>query len=184
MRISVRGTSGSGKTTFARAIAAKTGIPAIDLDDLHWIPDWQTRDPETYFAMLEEATEPDHWVISGNYASQGGHKVLARATHLVWLDYSLPIVLGRVLKRTARRNFLREPCCNGNYESLSRTFSRESIIWWCITTHRRRHHQCLEAMADPAIQHLTRHCFSTPREAEAWLSSLESQTLEPQTLEP
>jgi len=173
MRISVRGTSGSGKTTFARAIEAKTGIPAIDLDDLYWLPEWQTRDPETYAALLHEAIERDHWAISGNYAKQAGQKVLARATHLVWLDYSLPVVLSRVLKRTARRNFLREPCCNGNCESLSRTFSRESIIWWCITTHRRRHRQCLEAMADPALQHLELRRFSNPRETEAWLASLE-----------
>ena len=173
MRISVRGTSGSGKTTFARAIEAKTGIPAIDLDDLYWLPEWQTRDPETYAALLHEAIERDHWAISGNYTKQAGQKVLARATHLVWLDYSLPVVLSRVLKRTARRNFLREPCCNGNYESLSRTFSRESIIWWCITTHRRRHRQCLEAMADPALQHLELRRFSNPRETEACLASLE-----------
>jgi adenylate kinase family enzyme len=172
MRISVRGTSGSGKTTFARAIEAKTGIPAIDLDDLYWLPDWQTRNPETYAALLQDATERDQWAISGNYASQAGQQVLARATHLVWLDYSLPVVLGRVLQRTARRNFLREPCCNGNYESLSRTFSRESIIWWCITTHRRRHRQCLEAMADPDNSHLVRHRFGAPRDAEAWLESL------------
>jgi len=173
MRISVRGTSGSGKTTFARAIEAKTGIPAIDLDDLYWLPDWQTRDPETYAALLQEATERDHWAISGNYASQAGQDVLARATHLVWLDYSLPVVLGRVLQRTARRNFLRESCCNGNYESLVRTFSRESIVWWCVTTHRRRHRQCLEAIADPALNHLIRLRFARPREADAWLASLE-----------
>ncbi len=39
-RISVVGTSGSGKTTLARDISQLLGIPHVELDYLHWEPNW------------------------------------------------------------------------------------------------------------------------------------------------
>ena len=39
-RISVVGSSGSGKTTVARRIAEALDAPHVELDELHWGPDW------------------------------------------------------------------------------------------------------------------------------------------------
>ena len=39
-RVNVVGTSASGKTTFARALAARLGVPSVELDALHWEADW------------------------------------------------------------------------------------------------------------------------------------------------
>jgi adenylate kinase family enzyme len=39
-RILVVGSSCSGKTTFARALAGILGRPHIELDALHWGPNW------------------------------------------------------------------------------------------------------------------------------------------------
>jgi hypothetical protein len=39
-RISVVGTSGSGKTTTAAQIAKRLGIPHVKMDALHWEPNW------------------------------------------------------------------------------------------------------------------------------------------------
>ena len=41
-RINARG--GGGKTTLARAIAQKRGLPFIELDALNHLPEWQERD--------------------------------------------------------------------------------------------------------------------------------------------
>jgi len=44
-RIIVIGATGSGKTTFGRALAARSGCAFIDLDDLYWLADGQARAP-------------------------------------------------------------------------------------------------------------------------------------------
>jgi len=40
-RILIPGSGGSGKTTFTRKLAAKTGLPLHHLDTLYWQPGWQ-----------------------------------------------------------------------------------------------------------------------------------------------
>src|SRR5436305_799712 len=39
-RLVVVGTSGSGKTTLAREIARRRALPHVELDALHWGPNW------------------------------------------------------------------------------------------------------------------------------------------------
>ena len=51
MRIVVVGTSGAGKTTLARRIAAQLQLPHIELDAINWQSEWRdlTRhDPEEF----------------------------------------------------------------------------------------------------------------------------------------
>ena len=51
MRVTVSGTSGSGKTTFARTLAKVIGARHIDLDAINWQPNWQDLhrgDPEEF----------------------------------------------------------------------------------------------------------------------------------------
>ena len=40
MRINVIGTSGSGKSSFSKRLAEKLDVPYIELDALHWKPNW------------------------------------------------------------------------------------------------------------------------------------------------
>ncbi|MGV3617840.1 MAG: adenylate kinase [Fimbriimonas sp.] len=171
-RVHIRGTSGSGKSTLGQAIAARIRVPAIQIDD-HWhLPGWKERPLEEFRDRIAGIVAGDGWVLDGNY-TKVTDLIFARADTVVWLDYPFPIVLRRVIWRTLRRAYRREVICNGNRESIFKSFfTRDSIIWWSFTTYRKNRVRCEEGMADPNLAHLTHLRFRHPREAEAWLRSL------------
>ena len=65
-RISVRGTSGSGKSTFGQELARRLGLAYIELDALHHGPNWNEATAEELRVRVREAMDgaPDGWVIA------------------------------------------------------------------------------------------------------------------------
>lgn len=112
-RIVVVGTTGSGKTTTARRLAANLGYPHVELDALHWEPNWTPAPVEVFRRRVREVTRAACWVVDGNY-SQVRDVLWPAADTIVWLDYALPVIMGRLLRRTARRALPREELWNGN----------------------------------------------------------------------
>ncbi|MBX3050689.1 MAG: AAA family ATPase [Caldilineaceae bacterium] len=170
-RYVVIGTSGSGKTTLARQIAERLGIPHIELDALHWGPGWTGATAEVMRERVTAATSGPAWVLDGNY-SKSRDVAWSRATHLIWLDYSFPLVFWRVFSRTLRRAILREELWNGNRESPRKIFRRDGILWWSISTYHRRRREYPTLIARPEYSHLTVLRFHTPGETERWLKNL------------
>jgi len=137
-RVVVIGSSCSGKTTFARRLADVLGSTHIELDALHWGPDWVPKPPSEFAALVDLATAGSDWVVDGNY-SVVRQVVWPRATAIVWLNPGFATVCGRALRRTVRRSLAREELYAGNRESLRRAFlSRDSILLWVVQTYHRR----------------------------------------------
>ncbi len=168
-RVAVVGTSCSGKTTFAAALAARLQAPHIELDALHWRPGWVEAPAAEFRATVASATSAARWVSDGNY-SVVRDLVWGRATAIVWLDFPFATVMRRALYRTVRRALLREELFSGNRETFRKAFlSRESILWWVVTTYRRRRRQYRAAFGQEAVAHLQVLVFKSPREANAFL---------------
>ena len=85
-RIAVVGTSGSGKTTVARELARRLGVPHVELDALFHGPGWTETPVEEFRRRVASTTEGSGWVMDGNYESSLGDLVLERADTVVWLD--------------------------------------------------------------------------------------------------
>ncbi len=171
-RIAVVGTSGAGKTTLAQSIADALEIPWIELDGLHWGLDWTERPESQLREALDQATRQDAWVCDGNYGIVRD-LIWTRAETLVWLDYSFARVFAQVFRRTVRRAWSREELFSGNRETWRQSFaSKDSILWWVITTWRRRRREYPALLARPEYAHLRVHRFRHPREAQRWLASL------------
>jgi adenylate kinase family enzyme len=171
-RISVVGTSGSGKTTLAKALAQRLEYAHIELDALHWEPDWQMAPLDLFRTRVAQAVSRPYWVTDGNY-SKVRDIVWARADTVVWLDYPLPLILWRLWWRTLRRTFLRQPLWNENRESFRTSFfSRNSVIWWAITTYPRRRREYPELLARPEYSHLQTIHLHSPRQTQRWLKSV------------
>lgn len=169
MRFVVVGTSGSGKTTFAKALAAKLEVPRIELDALHWLPDWVEREPGDFRALVAQAIEPERWVVDGNY-SVVRDILWPRATDIVWLNFGQATVYTRVLARTLRRSLTRERLWAGNTESLRRAFlTRDSILLWALNTYGRNRVKCARLREDPAFGHLRWHELRNAGDAARFL---------------
>jgi adenylate kinase family enzyme len=183
VRVSVIGTSGSGKTTFAGALAAALGARHVDLDAINWQPGWKdlnVHDPEEFRRRVAEAVAADSWVSCGNY-SKVRPLVLARATHLVWLDYPKPLVMWRVLRRSFTRAWTGDELWpgTGNRETFARWLDREHPIRWAWDTYDRRKRDYAAMFDDPALAHLEKHRVTDPRDAAGLIARLSKQAVIP-----
>jgi adenylate kinase family enzyme len=173
-RISVIGTSGSGKTTLAGKLAEILRIPHVELDSLSFEANWTTASKEVFRSRVREAISVDRWVADGNYGKDARDLIWERADTIVWLNYSLPVILNRLVRRTLRRIVFGEKCCNGNRETLRVALSRNSIILWALQTYRRRRAEypdLLMVMEQRGVQTIK---FHSPGEAGRWLARLAS----------
>jgi adenylate kinase family enzyme len=175
-RVVVIGTSCAGKTTFARSLADALSCPHVEFDALHWQPNWVPRALADFRALTAQALSQDCWVTDGNYGAVRD-LVWSRATTVIWLNYAFRLVLWRALARTVRRVLTREELFSGNRESLRMAFfSRESILWWVITTFHRRRKQYRELFDKKTFAHRSYIEFRKPSEAESFLERLKTGT--------
>ncbi len=147
-RISVVGTSGS-KTTLAKQIGRTLSIPHVELDALFWGRNWTQASDDLFREKTVQALSDDAWVVDGNYRAVRS-LVWDRADTVIWLDYSLPVILRRLVRRTAGLIVTQAGLWNGNRERLSNAFfSRDSLIWYMLKTYRRRRRQFSALLAAP-----------------------------------
>jgi adenylate kinase family enzyme len=171
-RIAVVGTSGSGKTTLARELARQWDLPHIELDALHWGPNWTETPLALFRERVEAAIEAPRWVVDGNY-SKLRNLVWRRAELLVWLDYALPVVMGRLVRRTLRRCATQEQLWSGNRERLrDHLLTRESILLWALQTHRSRRRRFAAQLQEPEYGHLEVVRLRSPRATRDWLATV------------
>ncbi|NEU74655.1 adenylate kinase [Hassallia byssoidea VB512170] len=168
-RISVVGTSGSGKTTLAKQISQRLTIPHIELDYLHWQPNWVEVPNDVMREKVSQALSGNAWVVDGNY-SMVRDIVWGKADTVVWLDYSLSVVISRVVLRTFQRVVKQQEVCNGNRETWKTTFSRESIILWALQTYHKNRRQYALLLKKPEYAHLNIVHLRSPASAQNWLS--------------
>jgi adenylate kinase family enzyme len=173
LRVSVIGTSGCGKTTFARHLAQIIGCDHVELDALHWQPNWQVPTIESFHGKVAQAAARERWVIDGNY-SHARDLVWDRATHVIWLNYPFLTVFARLFYRTISRIITQEELFAGCRESFKMTFfSRESILWWMISTYGKRRKRYRAEFRDNSRPYLTMIELHNQREADRFLASLQ-----------
>ncbi|MBN2387920.1 MAG: AAA family ATPase [Anaerolineales bacterium] len=173
-RIVVIGATGSGKTTMAAALAGRLGAQHIEIDALHWGPNWTHCSDEALLQRLDAATRSDGWVMDGNYGITRP-VTWPRAQAVVWLDYPFWTIFRQLFFRTLRRAWTREVLWNNNVEPFwihFKLWSKDSLFAWLFMTYRRRKRQYPALFARPEYAHLKVYRFKKPRQANDWLASI------------
>ncbi len=97
-RVLVLGSGGAGKTTFAKQLSEKTGLPLIHLDLHFWNSGWVETSRHEWIPMVLELSERPKWIMDGNYSGTIDIR-MQYADTVIFLDYGRFTCSLGVLKR-------------------------------------------------------------------------------------
>ncbi|GGK62405.1 hypothetical protein Sme01_04390 [Sphaerisporangium melleum] len=170
-RILVAGITGAGKSTMARELGRRLGVPYHEMDALHYVaPGWGV--DEEFAAKVAAITAAPAWIFDSFGYPEVRDLLWERADTVVWLDYGRAVIMPRVLRRSLRRTLLRERIFGGNRETLSGWFRRDHPAWWAWSQHGARRADIASRVGDPRFSHLRVIRFGAPHEATAWLGEV------------
>lgn len=173
-RIQVVGSSCVGKTTFSKKLSEILNIPHVELDFLHWEPNWKEADVEVFKSRISKAIVSDAWIVDGQYSGKIGSLVSKEINIIIWLDMSLFIILKRFFIRTLKRSWTREILWNGCQETLKNSvFKRNSLLMWILNTHRARRAKYLCKFKTPS-EGITYIRLQSPKEVVNFLDNVQS----------
>jgi adenylate kinase family enzyme len=157
-RILVMGPPGSGKSTMARHLGARFGLPVFHLDKAYWRPGWIEAPSDEFRAEVERIASLPAWVIDGNFTDSIEPRFRA-ADALVYLDMPSWLSLVRVVRRTVTgygrtRRDLPEDCP----EKFDLHFLR--FVWTYNRTRRARNLALVASFERPTTVLRGRHAAS------------------------
>jgi adenylate kinase family enzyme len=145
-RIVIIGPCGAGKSTLARHLGARLGLPVVHLDTFHWKPGWVPTDKDTFRERVAATVDGDAWVMDGNYTAPAPieHR-LSRAHAVIWLDLPrhiyFPSAVWRAIKYYGRS---REDIGAGCPERIDIPFLRDWV--WTYPARRAEHAQIMATL--------------------------------------
>lgn len=165
-RVLVIGSGGSGKTTFAKRLATRTGLPLIHLDQLFWSPGWVPTPNAEWDRLIAELAARDSWIMDGNYGRTLAPR-LAAADTVIFLDLPRLVCTWRILKRQIRyAGRTRPDSAPGCPEQL--TWEFVSWVW----TYPERRRPGVMAQLEAVQQSKRVIILRSQREADRFLESL------------
>ena len=169
-RVLVDGLTGAGKSTFSRALAARTGLPLIYLDLLYWKPGWSRPSPDEWSENQREALAGDAWIADGNYPETLPLR-LERADTIVVLDTPWWTCAARAFRRGIRRP-AGTVMPDGCEDSAAQRIGDE---WRCALKNCRNRHAAVThalAMASQHGTHARLYVLRSKQEASDFLDRL------------
>jgi len=165
-RIMIIGCGGAGKSTLARKLGEKTGLPVVHLDQIWWAPgNWQHIEKPEFDEKLAQELQKPRWILDGNF-NRTIEARLAVCDTVIYLDYPRLICLknwlGRVIKNWGRtRPDMGEGC--------SEWFDPDMLKWiWNFNKkNRARYYELLKGAQGKNIVIL-----KSRRQAENYLNNL------------
>ena len=130
MKISVFGYSGAGKSTLTRVLGELYGLPALHLDSVHFLPNWEERTRGEMSALVENfLDENSAWVIDGTYSHNCFARRMQESDLIIFLDFNRFSCFFRAWKRyRMNKGKIREDMAEGCVERFRWEFIRW-LLW-------------------------------------------------------
>ena len=165
-RVMIIGCGGAGKSTLARKLGEKTGLPVVHLDQIWWAPgNWQHMQREEFDEILLSEMEKPQWILDGNY-NRTVELRLEKCDTVIYLDFSrftcLRQWMGRVIQNWGHaRADMAEGCAEW--------FDPEMALWiWNFNqNNRNRYYELLSGLEGKQV-----FILKNRREVEAFFSAL------------
>ena len=124
-RVLVIGSGGAGKSTFARRLGERLGLPVVHLDKVYWNAGWVETPKDEWRRKVEELCAGESWVMDGNYSGTLEIR-LAACDSVVFLDLPRAVCAWRIVKRALiYRHRGRPDMAEGCQERLNAEF----LLW-------------------------------------------------------
>lgn len=158
-KVLIIGCPGAGKSTFARALRDKTGLPLVYLDRIWHKPDGTQISCADFDARLGEILGRESWIIDGNYLRTMERRLQACDTVFL-LEYPLEVCLAGAAARVGKPH--------EDLPWVETTFDPEFRRW--IEDFPQKQLPVIQELLDRYRQGRTVHIFHTRAEAAAWLA--------------
>jgi adenylate kinase family enzyme len=177
-RIAVAGPPGAGKSTLARSLCERLGLPFVEFESFYHAPGWTVR--ATWQEDVLNFLEGPEWAIEWQ-GEEVREQMIARTQVLVWLDHPRALALTRVVVRTIKRRIGRGPAiAGGNVEGpLHRFFTDPNHIvkdsWRRHQMMRARVHRVIAEDCHPGLVIVR---LRGQRQVDAWLRGPFARSIE------
>ena len=164
-RVLIIGCGGAGKSTLARQLGEKSGLPVVHLDKLFWHPGWVESPPEEIDEKIQQVLEQPCWIMDGNY-NRTLPKRLEYCDTVIYLDFSRWTCLMGVLKRILTTYGTVRPDMG---EGCPERFDLEFLKWiWTFNkTRRQSYYEMLSQLDGKQV-----HIFKCRREIKDYLNRI------------
>lgn len=126
-RVVIIGNAAGGKSTLARALAARRDLPLVEVDGLLWQKGWQLTPADVYARRHGEAVAAERWVIEGLGSRDSIAPRMSRATEIVLID--LPLWLHFALASERQANWTQQEAPPAGLAELPPTRALFETMW-------------------------------------------------------
>lgn len=166
-RVLIIGNAGSGKSTFARTLAEKTGLPLVHLDRLYWRGNWEHLSRPEFDTVLQAELETPRWIIDGNFNRTIPHR-LQYCDRVFFFDLPTATCLWGITQRIFQSYGRTRPDMGG---SCPERFDRQKLpLYRNVLSFNRQHRKDYYRMLEESSVSVT--VFRSRRQAQQFLRSL------------
>lgn len=129
-KITIIGSPGAGKSTFAKALSKKTKLPLYHLDYFYHQKNYDyEKNKQEWLNKMEELTSKSSWIIEGNYGSSYEYRI-PKSDTLIFMDMPSWLSTWSVLKRRYQyRNSKRDEMPDDWKEKIDPIFFKYVVLF-------------------------------------------------------